>query len=270
MRLENGAWRQVFTTAQPLLRIAGHDGRVWAAGKHGTLVSCRGDRCEAAASSTDDDFVSLWEMNDEIWAAGQQGTILAWNGSIWSKRGPPVNNQLVSAIWGRSRIEMYAATGGGVQSGDSMRWSSEVGPCGSGTRAFTAIAGRSRYDMWAAGTCGLPAVKEKTSLLNPGTCDGETAVKTSGPSYVIGLYHHDEFGWKRIADEGFCSLLMTPGRVWAGGGGGRLFSAISPGAMDLVPTGTTSAIREVRPSHGGRVWIVGGDDPVPTLVAPRD
>jgi hypothetical protein len=209
-------------------------------------------------------------MNDAIWAAGQQGTVLEWNGSIWSKRGPPVNSQSVSAIWGRSRIEMYAATGGGVQIGDSMRWSSDLGPCGGsgGFHAITAIAGTSRYDMWAAGTCELPAAKDSISAFYRGTYDGERPVHTTGPSYALGLYHHDEFGWKRVADEGFCSLLVTPGRVWAGGGGGRLFSAISPRAMDLVPTGTTSAIRETRPSHDGRVWIVGGDDPVPLLIAP--
>ena len=273
IRRDGERWREVWTTPQPLLQIAGHGDRVWAAGLDGALVSCKGDRCEPVASRTDDDFIALWAMNGELWAGGQHGTLLAWNGLTWLRRAPGSPDRRLRAIWGRSRIDLFAAEQNGLLHGDGIRWIGDMDPCEAGTSAdgksFTAIAGRSADDVWATGYC-TEAKKGSVSDKHFGQiCPSPEGHGQATDAREFGVYHHEAQGWRRVAEGAFCSLLVTPTQIAAGGYGGHLLIGSRPDNLRRVETGTTAAIRHIAAGDDGRIWIVGGEGAVPRLVDPR-
>ncbi|MBE0564891.1 MAG: hypothetical protein IH621_02970 [Krumholzibacteria bacterium] len=104
--------------------------RVLAAGSGGTILLGDAGGWTLEDSGTDDDLICLWVADpDHAYAASREGLVLERTGGSWRIVGD-FGPGPVTALWGRSATEVFAAAGGVVHRFDGAAWSVAADPPG--------------------------------------------------------------------------------------------------------------------------------------------
>lgn len=104
--------------------------RILAAGSGGTILLDDAGTWTLEDSGTDDDLLCLWVADpDHAYAGSRGGLVLERTGGSWRTVGD-LGPGGVTALWGRSATEVFAAAGGRVHRFDGAVWSVASDPPG--------------------------------------------------------------------------------------------------------------------------------------------
>jgi hypothetical protein len=97
---------------------------VYAAGASGTVLKYDGSAWKSVGPSTSTDFYGVYADAGEILVVGTSGVIYHYSGSAWGYSTSGTGT--LTAVWGRSKNEVYAVASGGIYKYGGSSWSSFV------------------------------------------------------------------------------------------------------------------------------------------------
>jgi len=200
----------------------------FAVGDSGTILHRQGAVWSRVSSAANSQLIDVWmEPNGEGYAVGDHGTLLYFDGERWARDPRFDGRDRLSAVWGASPNEVFAAGWKILLHLEDGVWSVD--------RSFDDIF----VDLWGSGPDDVYAVGYSAS------------------------YHFDGGSWSELDMNGAGPEIRGvwgtgPADVFAVGYGGTIvhFDGVT---WEPMTSGTTLELRSVWGSGPGDVWAVGGD-----------
>lgn len=136
LHYDGASWTKTTKGSEALLAIHGTGPTdVYAAGKAGTLLRYDGSSWTFLSAPSTEDYHGIWAVGGEVYVTGWD-KVHRYAGSQWMAE--TVGSGALSAIWGSSKSDIFAAAGQEIYHTDGTGWTLVAGP---GAEAYSGLWG---------------------------------------------------------------------------------------------------------------------------------
>lgn len=246
-RWDSSAWTVPYVAAPRILAsTVDSQGRVWAAGAHGVIVSYINSQWRQEESGVACDLRGIWAAGEQVWAVGGRGVVLQHSDESWASLPSPGDRRLVD-VWATSPNDVWVVASEeegmygevieplpGVFHWDGGQWSDETPPTGA---ILTSIAG-----------------------------DGQGAIYVAG--FDGAIYKRSDDGWSLLVESPtaqytftrFYSLFVdAQGVLWASGEvpSSGFMSRWQGQSLQVWKTNRTNYVQDIWSDGSGHTYAVG-------------